>query len=474
MSAARALEDSFEEVVIVDRDQFPTSVGFRAGAPQSRHAHALLERGQQELEALFPGFNAEMKAAGALVFDPGLHVAVHRTWGWQDVGAYGTELLWGSRNLLEFTVRKLVRARSRIKLRERTQVLGLCTSSSSDRRVTGIQLRGETGDVYTLAADLVVDASGRHTHADDWFRRLGLTPPRCDRVDARLGYATRLYQPPARRPASWWWKSVWIEWEPPTLPRAGVIFPIENDRWLVTLAGIGEHMPPTDDRGFSAFMNTLSSPLLAEAVAQATPLSSVAGNRSLANIYRRYDAWTERLPGFLALGDAACAFNPIYGQGMSVAVTCASLLREHLAHNSPEHHEFESGFFSRQASFVKGPWGLATRADFVWPTTEGKRPQRTRPIVSSYIRLALECTHADAALRRRIYPVFNLTGSRSLFFRPGFVAGELFASAKRWLQRRLRIGAAAGTQHAHGGLADGSLSTAAAHSAPVLSSENPT
>jgi 2-polyprenyl-6-methoxyphenol hydroxylase-like FAD-dependent oxidoreductase len=455
MGAARALQDFFDEVVIVDRDAFPAGVAFRSGAPQSRHAHALLERGQQELETLFPGFIAEMKAAGAQTFDPGLHVAVHRTWGWQDVGAYGTELLWGSRSLLEFTVRKLLRAQTRVKVLERAQVLGLCVSCGPDRRVTGIKLRSESGEVQELAAELVVDTSGRHTRADDWLKGLGLAPPRCDRVDAHLGYATRLYQQPARRPASWWWKSLWIEWQPPSLARAGVIFPIEDDRWLVTLAGIGDDMPPVDERGFNAFMQSLSTPLLAEAVSLATPLSGITGHRSLANVFRRYDSWPERLPGFVSLGDATCAFNPIYGQGMSVAVACASLLRAQLAETGAQHPDFAPSFFQRQASLLKQPWGLATRADFVWPTTEGRRPQRSRPIVSSYIRLALECTHADAALRRQIQPVFNLTGSRALFFRPRFVAGVLFAGARRWIQRKLfgapvanALPLGAGTEHA--------------------------
>jgi len=438
MSAARALSDFADEVVVVDRDEFPSESSHRAGAPQSRHAHALLDRGQQELEALFPGFIARMNAAGAHTLDPGLDVAVHRKWGWQDVGTNDTRLLWASRNLLEFTVRGLLREHPRVKLLERTRVLGLCAGPGPDRRVHGVRLHTEGRETQELFADLVVDASGRHTRSDDWVTSLGLAPPRRDRVDAHLGYASRLYQAPASRPSSWWWKCLWIEWEPPTLPRAGVIFPIEDGRWLVTLAGIGDERPPTDERGFVAFMNTLSTPALAEAVALATPLSNVAGHGSMENVYRRYDTWTERLRGFLSLGDATCAFNPIYGQGMSVAAACAGLLRAHLAETSPEHPEFETRFFQRQAELVKAPWQLATSADFVWPTTEGRKPRRSRPIVSNYVRLALECAHRDASLRRKIYPVFNLTGSRALFFRPRFVAGVLLATARRRVRERLR------------------------------------
>jgi 2-polyprenyl-6-methoxyphenol hydroxylase-like FAD-dependent oxidoreductase len=437
LSAARALDGFFDEVVVIDRDSFPSEVQGRSGVPQSRHAHVLLERGALELEALFPGFMARMCAAGALSFDPGDGLAVRRVYGWQPIGAHGAEMLWASRDLLEFTLRKLLREQTRVRLLEQTRVVGLrYEGSPAHRKVIGVTLRGEHASATDLAAELVVDASGRHSHAEDWLRELGVTPPERDKVDSHAGYASRLYQAPAEKPAGWWWKGLWIEWQPPGLPRAGVICPIEGNRWMVTLVGIEDQIPPTDERGYLAFMRTLSSPLLADAVAQATPLSDIAGNRTMANLYRRYDRWRVRVPGFVAVADAVCAFNPIYGQGMSVAAVCAGLLRAQLHETGAQHPRFAERFFARQAQFMSTPWRLATGADFLWPNTEGKRPLSIPPL-EAYMKLAFEAGHCDPQLRQHLAPVFGLTGSLARFFDPSFVSQVLLSTSRRRLQARL-------------------------------------
>jgi flavin-dependent dehydrogenase len=442
MCAARALCDHYDEVVLVDRDVFPGEVAMRSGIPQSRHAHALLGRGQDELERFFPGFTAAMTAGGALRFDAGSGLAMRRSLGWQAVGPNGFEALWASRDLIEHTVRSLLRAQARVQLRERTSALGLRCADNAPRRVTGLRVRSDAdGDgqrEQVLDADLVVDASGRHTHAERWLQEHGLPLPVTQRVDAHAGYASRFYRPPPRerRPRDWWWQGLWIEYQPDT-PRGAVIFPIEDDRWLVTAVGIAGNYPPTDEAGFVAFLDTLSSRAIARAVALSTPLSDIAGNRSMANVFRRYDQWDAELRGFLALGDAMCAFNPIYGQGMSTAAASAGLLADVLRERG-RGPGFEREFFARSGKFLHDVWNLATGADFQWPSTEGDRP-RVPPAIGAYFRVAMEAAHHDAKLRRMIAPVFNLTGPLALFFAPAFATRAVAAAAKRRL--RARIGA---------------------------------
>jgi 2-polyprenyl-6-methoxyphenol hydroxylase-like FAD-dependent oxidoreductase len=438
MCAARVLCDHFKEVVLVDRDVFPSEVATRSGIPQSRHAHALLGRGQDELERLFPGFVAAMTAGGALLFDPGSELAMRRSLGWQDVGPHGFDTLWASRDLIEHTVRSRLRAHGLVELRERTSALGLRCADNAPRRVTGLRVRSEGAGEQVLDADLVVDASGRHSHAERWLQEHGLPLPDTQRVDAHAGYASRFYRPPPRerRPKEWWWKGLWIEYQPDT-PRGAVIFPIEDDRWLVTAVGIAGNYPPTDEAGFLAFLETLSSRSIARAVALASPLSDIAGNRSMANVFRRYDRWDAELRGFVALGDAVCAFNPIYGQGMSTAAASAGLLADVLRERG-KGPGLERAFFARSGAFLADVWNLATGADFQWPSTEGDRP-RVPPAIGAYLRIAMEAGHFDAALRRQIVPVFNLTGSLKLFFEPRFAARALAAAARRRLRARLGV-----------------------------------
>lgn len=437
MSAAQVLTAAYDEVIVLDRDHFPTEVSFRSGVPQSKHAHALLERGERELEKLFPGFGAAMEAGGALRFDAGVALATLRAPGWQDVGPNGHDSLWSSRDLLESTVRKLFLRETRAKVRQGVQALGLVGSGGTKPRATGVRFRTENGAEEELLADLIVDASGRNTHADAWLRQLGVPPPATQRVDAKAGYASRFYKAPPRadRPRSMWWHGLWVEWQPPAMPRGAVIFPIEGDRWLVTAAGIGDDRPPTDDEGFVKFLSTLASPAVAQAVALAEPISGVSGNRSMANVFRRYDTWQTPLAGFIALGDAACAFNPIYGQGMSCATASAGILAEALREAGPT-ARLPALFLKRQAKFLGSVWDLATGADFKWPTTEGARPNVPGPI-GKYLDVAFECIHRDAELRRHIAPVFYLTGPFTLFFHPRFMAQVFAATAKRRVSEQM-------------------------------------
>ena len=441
MCAARVLCDFFDEVVLLDRDRYPAEPAGRAGVPQSRHAHALLARGQQELATLFPGFVDAMVGAGALMFDAGTGFAMRRKYGWQAVGDNGIQTLWSSRDLLEFTVRTLLRRQTKVVCHEGAHVTGLVGSApqagAAQRaaQVTGARVRTEGSGEQALHADLVVDASGRNTRIETWLAELHVPAPEVQRVDARAGYASRFYKPPPpeRRPREWWWKGLWVEWQP-DVPRGGVIFPIEGDRWLVTAAGAGGDYPPTDEPGFLAFLGTLSSPAVARALALAEPISPIAGNRSMANVFRRYDRLLAELHGFVALGDAVCAFNPIYGQGMSSAAACSAVLRDVLRERGPR--GFERAFFTRQAAFLSEVWNLATGADFQWPTTEGERP-RTPPGIPTYLELALRGAHEDPAMRRHLSPLFNLTDSMKLFFEPRFAASVLLHATREHVRKRV-------------------------------------
>ena len=122
---------------------------------------------------------------------------------------------------------------------------------------------------------------------------------------------------PERRPKDWWWKGIWIDPIAESFSTAGVLFPVEGNRMIVSLAGIGGHYPPSDEAEFTAMLAKLRSPIIAEEVALAEPMSQVYSYRQMANRWRHYDKWGARLDGFVALGDSSCAFNPVYGQGMT-------------------------------------------------------------------------------------------------------------------------------------------------------------
>lgn len=375
--AARALMDRFREVVLVERDQFPATAGYRKGVPQARHAHVLLSSGREALERLLPGTGAALVQEGALLIDAIENIR------WFDEGGFhcqfpsGITQLMVSRPLLEQRIRERVLALPGIRAEEGCDVVGL--STSEDRRsVTGIRLtRRQSGQAEEpLAADLVVDASGRGSRTPAWLETLGYAPPEREERRIDMSYSSRLYR---RRPEER--DSVAIA-ATPDGKRAGAMLPLEGDRWIVTLAGMAGVQPPLDEEGFRAYARSLPSPAIYRAIAAAEPLGEIVPFRYPANRRLRYDRLRRFPDGLLVCGDALCSFNPMYGQGVSVAALEAVLLRETVAAGLDRLGE---RFFRSIQPMIEQAWSLAAGADLKIPEVEGRRGTMFR-LMQRYLR----------------------------------------------------------------------------------------
>jgi 2-polyprenyl-6-methoxyphenol hydroxylase-like FAD-dependent oxidoreductase len=437
LSAGRVLSDFFDRVTVIDRDAYPDGALERPGVPQSRHVHALLARGRKELERLFPGFDQVMRERGANELDFGLDFATLRPDGWAPREANGLPLFFASRNLIESLVRELFRKLPNVTLLERTSVTGIAAAHNGHLRATGVQICPLDGGAATeLEADLIVDASGRASKAPKWLRALGLEPPQESVVDSFAGYSSRWFKvpDPTRWPRKWWWKGIWIDIKAPEHMMAGVLFPVEQGRWLVTLGGVARHYPPSDEAEFMAALETLRSPVLVETVRLAEPISPVYSNRAMANRFRHYDRWQARLDGFVAVGDAACAFNPVYGQGMTTGTISATILADCLKKYGPTNPELSRHFFRAQGRFQANPWMLATGADFRFPETEGQRPSGGK-LFNPYFDTLFKAGNADLVLRRRVGEVLNMLKSPSAFFEPAIIARVALWALRRKFTR---------------------------------------
>lgn len=438
MCAARVLADHFEKVTIVDRDHYPDGAFERAGVPQSRHVHVLLARGRLELENLFPGFEKTVLSRGALDTDFGWDFAALRANGWGPREVYGIKLLHGSRVLLEAVVRELLRKHRNVEFVEGTRITGLLVNENRSR-VLGVKAissddRETTG---ALHADFVVDASGRSSKTPNWLQELGLPAPEEIIVDSHSGYASRWFQapPPEQRPKEWWWKAAWIDPKIGENPFAGVLFPVENNRWVVSLAGVGKNYPPSDEAGYTELLSKLRSPLLAEAVKYATPISAVYSHRAMANRWRRYDKWSAKLAGFVALGDSACAFNPVYGQGMTTGALSALTLRDTIIKLGLDHAELVGAFYAAQAELQKAPWGMATGADFAVPGVVGHRPMSNR-IFDPMFRLIMEYSANDPVVRMTVGKVIHMLRPPSDLFAPALLGRAALNMARGIAKRK--------------------------------------
>ena len=170
------------------------------------------------------------------------------------------------------------------------------------------------------------------------------------------------------------WRAIFAFPKPPDGHRGGALFPIEHERWLVTLGGNGGDYPPNDEQGFMAFARSLRTPLLYEAIRDAVPVSGITAYRRTENRLRHYEALRSWPEGFIVTGDAACCFNPVYGQGMTVAGQDALVLRRWLVDEAST-QEFQR----RLAKSLATPWILATSEDFRYPTTIGGATEPSNP-----------------------------------------------------------------------------------------------
>jgi 2-polyprenyl-6-methoxyphenol hydroxylase-like FAD-dependent oxidoreductase len=407
--AARVLTDAYRKVTVIDRDAMPEIGAHRRGVPQGRHQHGLHPRGRVVLEELFPGFTADAVQAGAKSGDVLGHcrwlLSGHRL-RQADIGLPG---LIASRPFLEGQVRARVQALPGVTFLERTDIVGLTTTAG--RRVTGVQVRDRDGDLMQVPAGLVVDATGRGSRTPVWLAELGYQPPAEDRIDIGLGYATRTYR---LRPGALGPDMLILTSGTPDNPRMGGLVTLEGGRHMVTLGGIlGDH-PPTDPAGFEAFAASLPFADISEAILGAQPLDNPVAFRFPASVRRRYEDLRQFPELLLVLGDAVCSFNPVYGQGMTVAANQALVLRRLLAHSTnpaPVH------YFREIAKTINPPWDFAMCADLAFPGVPGTRTGKIR-MANAYLPRLLAAASSDVALGTAFIRVMGLLDRAEGLLRP--------------------------------------------------------
>lgn len=414
--AARVLSETFTNVTIFDRDTLPAGAANRKGVPQGEHGHGLLARGRQVLEELFPGLVAELTAQGGIPID------IMRDCVWVQGDrpmprvASGLAGLCVSRPAIEAEVRRRVLALPNVVVLDGHEATGLL---SDGVRVTGATVLPAGGTSHDVAADLVVDATGRGNRGPTWLAALGFDRPHEERVDPRTVYVSRDYR---RVPGQEDFAAV-INSPNAGRPFGAVAIAAEGDRWMVTLLGVGAgQAPPTDPDSYADFTAKLPDPRLHDLLRTAEPLGPPMRMRLPASVRRRYERM-DRLPeGLISIGDAICSFNPAYGQGMTVAAAEAIELRDALRAGRAG---LPRRFYAKAAKVVDVPWDIAVGADLANPEIQGERTGKTR-FLNAYVAKIQVASARSAPVGRRFLQVANLMKAPPSLFSPGIVARVLW------------------------------------------------
>ncbi len=380
--AARVLSDFCEQVTIVDRDHFPQGSEHRKGVPQGKHAHALLAGGLQVIENMFPGLSAELTHRGAVSADAAADGHWFMEGGCLSKSLSGLTALFMTRPLIETCVRERVLGISKIRTLQTPGVEGL-TMTSDNQRVTGVRTASAT-----LEADLVVDASGRGSQTPQWLSSMGYSRPTEERIDVGLGYTTRFFR---RDPSDMPFKFALI---PPT-PEGkcgGVILPQEGNRWIVTLLGYLGKYAPEDLDGFIEYARRLPAPYIYEVIRRTAPIGEAVPFRFPSSVRRHYERLSRFPEGYLVVGDALCSFNPIYGQGMTVAALQADQLRRVLRDEGIQ--DTARRFFVCAAKVIDNAWGISVGGDLKMPEIVGPRTFSVK-VINWYLGKLHKAAHTD-------------------------------------------------------------------------------
>lgn len=418
LMVTRVLSDYFTRVTMIERDKLNGMPEARKGQPQARHPHGLLASGLDTMSHYFPDLQEGLLEDGAIMGDMGAMMRWYAYGGWRVQYESGMVGALMSRPMLEWQLRKRVLALPNVTVHDECNVMRLITSGEP-KAVTGIEIdhRAQPGHKEILSADLVVDASGRGSASPKWLAEMGYAPPQETEIKVNVGYTTRIYRRgPNDLPEG---QLLMITPQPPHDKRSAFIFPIEGDRWLVSLGCVAGDYPPTDEAGWIEFARSLAVPDVYNFISRVEPISDILSHRFPASLRRHYEKLNRFPTGYLVVGDAICSFNPVYGQGMTSAALQAEALDRVLA-TQPTPNALARAFFKEAAKVVDTPWQLAAGEDFRYPETVGQKAPGTH-FINAYVERVHKATHNDTVVYGAFLQVMNLKKSPMSLFHPKIV-----------------------------------------------------
>ncbi|MED2874309.1 FAD dependent oxidoreductase [Bacillus thuringiensis] len=386
---ARVLSSYFETVIVVEKDELPQKPSERPGTPQDFHPHRVLPRGEIIMNRFFPGYVDDLLNLGAhnvkndkmIRFSPygALELVIERK------GAAS------SRALLEWAIRQRVQEIPNVHFHSKQAVTGLLTSSDYKRVIgVNIQERDELKTKRTVLTDLVIDTCGRQSKLNKWLTSMGYDVPEPERLKVNFGYSTRYYKVPPHIKEK---LSAISEGDPAkNVGAVGLLYIEDNIAQALLFVAGGTHYPPTNSTEYEKELDSLVTPMMRELIKELEPISVPRGFRAHESTRQHFEQIENWPSGLLVLGDAFCNFDPIYGQGMTVAAIEAEMLDTCLKEHSTHKLGFERKVLQSMQQAIEPAWWLSSIADLRWKGVEhvGAVPLKGVKFAQKYFDLYLK------------------------------------------------------------------------------------
>ncbi|PEI83810.1 NAD(P)/FAD-dependent oxidoreductase [Bacillus toyonensis] len=424
--AAKALSTSFKEVIILEVGDKWDGKASRKRVPQSDHPHVLLKGGEKAIEELFPTITNELIKAGSIINNFTRDLKWHQFGLWKQPFIGEVHMIQQSRPLLEWHIQKRIDQISNITITYKTLVNGLLVDGKLNK-VCGVKVKYlETGMQEEVHADIVIDASGFGTKSMEWLREYEIEVQE-EKVRIDLFYATKMFQLKENEELDCC--NMLMSPSFPENPYGVLIQTIEDNRYFVTFSGYANEKAPQTDDEFYDFAENLSISNVTDFLNKAEGITDIKTYKIPYQVRRRFDLVNNVPEGLLVVGDAQCRFDPVFGQGVSVAAMEAHQLQLLLQSRKQLDKTFTQQFYKKTADIIEIPWDMTT-------TEISRHPQLKRELTTKqkfqlwYTKQIYRLSASDSDVYIRLVRVMNLIRSPFHLFHPKVLLAVLLNRKK--------------------------------------------
>ncbi|MGG0254517.1 FAD/NAD(P)-binding protein [Bacillus toyonensis] len=424
--AAKALSTSFKEVIILEVGDKWDGKASRKRVPQSDHPHVLLKGGEKAIEELFPTITNELIKAGSIINNFTRDLKWHQFGLWKQPFIGEVHMIQQSRPLLEWHIQKRIDQISNITITYKTLVNGLLVDGKLNK-VCGVKVKYlETGMQEEVHADIVIDASGFGSKSMEWLREYEIEVQE-EKVRIDLFYATKMFQLKENEELDCC--NMLMSPSFPENPYGVLIQTIEDNRYFVTFSGYANEKAPQTDDEFYDFAENLSISNVTDFLNKAEGITDIKTYKIPYQVRRRFDLVNNVPEGLLVVGDAQCRFDPVFGQGVSVAAVEAHQLQLLLQSRKQLDKTFTQQFYKKTADIIEIPWDMTT-------TEISRHPQLKRELTTKqkfqlwYTKQIYRLSASDSDVYIRLVRVMNLIRSPFHLFHPKVLLAVLLNRKK--------------------------------------------